>query len=190
VWYGYRGDFSWPKLGILKWPLTPITCRKSTFAGSWPRKGSPAETSSTSHRNSSFSMDQAERVVSEFILNPRHFYTEHPIPVVSVSDQRFELRMWRGPTWNSTTYWTARGCVNYGFSSAARNLLEKALDASAQQFARTGTVWEFYHPHVGNQLELLRKPHTGYNTPCRDYLGHNPLIAMARLWTRLDQPKG
>ena len=65
-------------------------------------------------------------------------------------------------------------------------LVEKALDAVSAQFERTGTVWEFYHPHGGNPEELLRKPHTQFNTPCRDYLGHNPLIAMARLWDTVD----
>jgi putative isomerase len=43
-------------------------------------------------------------------------------------------------------------------------------------------VWEFYHPHGGDPLELARKPHTRYNAPCREYLGHNPLIAMARMY--------
>jgi hypothetical protein len=41
---------------------------------------------------------------------------------------------------------------------------------------------------------LARKPQTPYNQPCRDYLGHNPLIAMAWLWERAggapDAPQG
>ena len=56
------------------------------------------------------------------------------------------------------------------------------LDASAAQFERTGTIWEFYDPHGGHPEALQRKPHTPFNAPCRDYLGHNPLIAMARLY--------
>ena len=72
----------------------------------------------------------------------------------------------------------------YDRPDAARRLLARALDASAAQFARTGTVWEFYHPHGGEPEALTRKPQTPYNQPCRDYLGHNPLIAMARLWER------
>ena len=36
--------------------------------------------------------------------------------------------------------------------------------------------------------DLMRKPQTQYNQPCRDYLGHNPLIAMARLWQRVATP--
>ena len=61
----------------------------------------------------------------------------------------------------------------------------QALDASAVQFERTGTIWEFYHPQGRGPEELERKPETPYNKPCRDYLGHNPLIAMARMWDRV-----
>jgi hypothetical protein len=80
------------------------------------------------------------------------------------------------------SYWAARGCVRYGYFEAAQRLLETALDATAKQFERTGTIWEFYHPHGGEPETLQRKPQTKYNTPFHDYLGHNPLLAMARLY--------
>ena len=67
-------------------------------------------------------------------------------------------------------------------------IVERALDASATQFERTGTIWEFYHPHGGDPLDVQRKPHTQYNTPCPDYLGHNPLIAMARIYDTTHTP--
>lgn len=93
--------------------------------------------------------------------------------------------MWRGPAWNSMTYWVSRACINYGREDAAKILLEKALDQSAKQFKKTGTVWEFYHPLGGEQTELKRKPQTEKNDPCKDYLGHNPLIAMARMYDKI-----
>jgi glycogen debranching enzyme len=129
--------------------------------------------------------EQAQRVIDENLLNPERFFTQHPVATVGVDDPRFELRMWRGPTWNSMTYWAARGCLRYQRPDAARQLLERALDASAVQFERTGTVWEFYHPHGGDPEMLERKPHTPYNRPCVDYLGHNPLIAMAQIYQDL-----
>ena len=132
--------------------------------------------------------EQANRLIDEHLLNPDRFYTAHPICTVAHTDPGFELRMWRGPTWNSMTYWAARGCLRYGRQDAARRLLERALDASAAQFERTGTIWEFYHPHGGDPLQLERKPHTQYNTPCPDYLGHNPLIAMARTYDAIPGP--
>ncbi len=132
---------------------------------------------------------QADALIDNYILNPAHFYTSHPISTVSVSDPKFELRMWRGPAWNSMTYWVARGCLNYGRKDAAIKLLEKALDMSAMQFAKTGTIWEFYHPFGGNQSDLLRKLNQGVSSPSRDYLGHDPLLAMAKLYDELVNQK-
>ena len=109
----------------------------------------------------------------------------HPIPTVGIKDPRFELRMWRGPAWNSITYWVARGCLNYGRKDAVKTLLEKALDDSARQFEMTGTIWEFYHPFGGSPAELQRKPQRKRNMPCIDYLGHNPLIAMAVMYDKI-----
>jgi neutral trehalase len=126
--------------------------------------------------------DQARRAIDENLLNPRRFYTPHPISTVGVEDTLFELRMWRGPAWNSMTYWAARACLRYRQAKAARALLEPALDDSAAQFDRTGTIWEFYNSLGGRPEDVQRKPHTPFNQPCRDYLGHNPLIAMARLY--------
>lgn len=125
---------------------------------------------------------QARRAIDENLLEPSRFFSVHPVATVGVEDPAFELRMWRGPAWNSMTCWAAMGCLRYGRGDAACRLLEAALDASAGVFDETETIWEFYHPHGGRPDELRRKPHTNNDRPCRDYLGHNPLIAMARLW--------
>lgn len=152
------------------WAVGNPKHRRLTFEGMWPMVTGAA------------SPDQAERVIDENLLNPDRFFSDHPIATVAVSDPAFELRLWRGPAWNSMTYWAARGCLRCGRKDAARAIVERALDASAKQFDLTGTIWEFYHPFGGSPDQLARKPHTRFNTPCRDYLGHNPLIAMARMW--------
>jgi len=143
--------------------------RHLAFEGMWPVVSGAA------------TQEQATRVIDEHLLNSKEFFAPHPISTVALSDPKFELRMWRGPAWNCMTWWAARGCVRYGRPDAARRLLATALDATATQFERTGTIWEFYHPQVGDQQTLLRKPR-GSRTPCRDYLGHNPLFAMVDLW--------
>lgn len=127
---------------------------------------------------------QARAVIECNLLNPARFFAPHPIATVALSDPRFELRLWRGPTWNSMTHWAARGCVRNGQRAAARQLLEHALNATADVFARTGTIWEFYDPRGGDPQLVKRKPSTPFNQPCTDYLGHNPLLAMAHLWQR------
>lgn len=128
---------------------------------------------------------QAQRVVDEHLLNPSRFWTRHPIPSVAMEDPGFEWRMWRGASWNSMAYWAARGCIRYGYRETARRILERALDATSTQFHRTGTVWEFYHPDAGDPLEVERKPYTEHNHPCKDYVGHSPLLAMGYLWSVL-----
>ena len=129
--------------------------------------------------------ERADYLIDEFMLNPKHFLSEHPLTTVSMSDPNFEIRMWRGPAWNSMTFWAVKGCIKYERYDAAKLILKKALDCSARQFDKTGTIWEFYHPHGGDQMEVTRKPHTQFNIPCRDYLGHDPFIAMAELYYQI-----
>lgn len=151
------------------WARRDTSQRRFALEGMWPLVTGAA------------SEEQAERVVTN-LLDPERFFTPHPVSTVAVCEPRFELRMWRGPAWNSMTLWAARGCLRYGHDKAGRLLAEKALDASAAQFERTGTIWEFYHPHGGDPLTVQRKPQSIPNQPCRDYLGHNPLFALARIF--------
>ncbi|WP_324674793.1 MGH1-like glycoside hydrolase domain-containing protein [Hymenobacter sp. GOD-10R] len=152
------------------WAVKDPALRNLPFESMWPLVTGAA------------TQEQANRYIDNYLLNKSVFLTDHPIATVGRRDPKFELRMWRGPAWNSMAYWAARGCLNYGRKDAAKVILEKALDDSAKQFKRTGTIWEFYHPLGGKPEDVKRKPNTKYNTPCRDYLGHNPLIEMARLY--------
>jgi glycogen debranching enzyme len=149
--------------------------RPLSYEGMWPLVVSAA------------TPEQARRVIQQNLLNPERFFIQHPISTVSISDPRFELRIWRGPAWNSMTYWAARGCLRYGDTNAARALLEDALNDSAVQFERTGTIWEYYHPFGGDQQSVGRKNHTEFKSPSRDYIGHNPLLAMTRMYDTLSE---
>jgi neutral trehalase len=152
------------------WAVKDSTLRHLAFESMWPLVTGAA------------TKEQANTYIDRYLLDTAIFLTPHPISTVGRKDPKFELRMWRGPAWNSMTYWAARACVNYDRKDAARLILGKALDASAKQYNRTGTIWEFYDSSGGNPEQVKRKPHTNYNTPSRDYLGHNPLIAMALLY--------
>ncbi len=159
------------------WAVRDETLRQTAFESMWPLVVGAA------------TGEQAGRFIDGYLLNPEVFFTEHPMATVGRNDPRFEQRMWRGPAWNSMTYWAARACVRYGRPDAAAKLLEKALDATARKFRETGTIWEFYNSLGGPQQDVQRKPHTEYNVPCRDYLGHNPLMAMARLYDSIQSQK-
>lgn len=151
------------------WSVADPSRRRLCIEGIWPLVSGAASPS------------QARRVIDEHLLSPDRFLTPHPPASVARSEAAFEQRMWRGPTWNSMTLWAARACIRYGRRDAAATLAGMALDQCARVFAETGTIWEFYHSLGGSPLDCQRKPHTPYNTPCRDYLGHAPLIALARL---------
>jgi putative isomerase len=155
------------------WAIEDKALRSMAFENLWPLMVGAA------------TKEQADKLIDLYILNPDVFLTDHPISTVGRNDPKFELRLWRGPAWNSMTYWVARGCLSYGRKDAAKILLEKALDDSAEKFSETGTIWEFYHPLGGNPADLQRKPQTKKNMPCTEYLGHNPLIAMAVLYDKI-----
>jgi putative isomerase len=157
------------------WAVNENGKRRMSFEGMWPIVVGAA------------TKEQADRVIDENLLNENIFLTQHPMATVGINDPDFELRMWRGPAWNSMTFWAARGCMEYSRKDAARLILERALDSTSRKFTETNTIWEFYNPMGGSQYDVKRKPHTEFNTPCKDYLGHNPLIAMARLWERASQ---
>lgn len=158
------------------WKGTLTPGRAHPFEGFWPMMVGAATPL------------QAHRVIVEWLMRKDRFFTPHPVATVSADDPKFELRMWRGPTWNSMTYWAARGVAGYGDKTDAHRLLEAALDDTAAQFARTGLIWEFYHPMGGHPEDLKRKPQTSRNMPFSDYSGHNPLLAMTRLWVSTGAP--
>lgn len=120
--------------------------------------------------------EQARRL-AEHAADADEFSTRVPVPSVAANDPAFGLDCWRGPTWLSQTYWIVRGLSRYGFKGLADRIATSALDGAAQAFAEYGTVFEFLHPHGGPNSDLGRK---GKSTgPCRDYLGHNPIHALA-----------
>lgn len=156
-----------------RWAIKDTSLQKLAFENFWPMI------------TGAITKERANDLIDQYLLNPDHFLTPHPVSTVSRSSPKFELRMWRGPVWNSMSYWAARGCLNYDRPDAAKIILEKALDETAKVFEKTGTIWEFYDPFGGDQTKVQRKPHTPYNTPCTDYLGHNPLLAMAVMYDQI-----
>ena len=128
----------------------------------------------------------ADRAVDTIVLDEKNLLGAHGLLTVGRHDARFEKRLWRGPSWNSMTYWAARACLRCERPDAARELLRRALDGAAEVFERTGTIWEFYGPDGEDPLVLHRKPDSVLDEPCPDYLGHNPLFAMAALFARIE----
>ena len=146
------------------WPGRPLA-----FEGMWPLVFGAAT-------------DAQGWSVLAALCDSARFFAPHPIRTVALQEPTRENRMWHGPAWNSITLWAASGCLRLGHPEAARSLLGAALDNSARWFAITGTIWEFYDSEGGDPRCVARKPQTPFNQPSHDYLGHNPLLAMAQLW--------
>ncbi|MBR7104851.1 MAG: hypothetical protein IKC65_07900 [Lentisphaeria bacterium] len=121
--------------------------------------------------------------VHKHLMTPGRFLDKHPLPYIAMDEEVYELRMWRGPAWNSITLMVLLGLERYGQYSSAARLAEMALNDTALQHLRTGALWEFYDPASGHQHKVFRKEGP-FRVPCREYLGHNPLFALARLWSR------
>ena len=73
------------------WTVRLPKDRRLAFEGMWPVVTGAATPA------------QAKRVIDEHLLNQKEFFAPHPIATVALSDSKFELRMWRGPAWNSMT---------------------------------------------------------------------------------------
>lgn len=156
-----------------RWAVKRPEQQKLTFEGLWP------------FIVGAISSEQAQNVINQYCLEPSCFFTHHPIPSIGIRDPHFAFNFWRGPARNSIAYWVARGCITYGRIDAAKILLERALDATTEQFQNTGKIWEFYPPQGGDPRELSRQYGSFLKHPCSNYLGHNPLIAMAQLWEKI-----
>ena len=115
------------------WAMRDPSKRRLAFEGMWPVVVGAA------------TPEQAARVIDENLLNPDRFFAPHPICTVALDEPLFERRMWRGPTWNSMTYWAARGCLRYDRRDAASRLLE----------TRVGCVCRAVRAH-GDDLGVLR----------------------------------
>jgi glycogen debranching enzyme len=125
--------------------------------------------------------EMAKRIVNN-LMSKKLFFAEHPLSMVAPSSPRFKLQMWQGCSWNSFSFWFAYGMFKNGFYAECKELTEKILDATDKIYKSTGKIWEFYHPFGGSPLELARKPQNAQNTPCFDYVGHSPLVAIFNLY--------
>ena len=122
------------------------------------------------------------KCVVDNLMSEKLFFTEHPLTMVAISSPKFKLQMWQGCSWNSFSFWFAYGMYKNGFYAECKKLTEKILDSTAKIYESTGKIWEFYHPDCHSPLECARKPQNEQNTPCSDYLGHSPLIAIFNLY--------
>ena len=92
--------------------------------------------------------DRAKKL-AEAIEDPKQFGARFPVPSVSMAEPSFvpgylEKLVWRGPTWNNTNWYIARGLRRHGFETLA----VRVEDASVDLIEKSG-FREYYNPETG-----------------------------------------
>ena len=91
---------------------------------------------------------EAEKLVKEHLLNPKEFWTEFPVPTVSISESSFDPQgFWRGPTWIATNWFIYKGLLNYGFNGVAEQIKETSIKLIQESGFR-----EYFNPQTGEGL--------------------------------------
>jgi hypothetical protein len=113
--------------------------------------------------------DQAARVKNHLLS--KKFWTELPVPVLATDDPAFKKDLWSGPVWMHVNYLIIRGLERYGFSREATEVRDKTLGTIAEDYRKTGTLWEYYDPSAEKlPSEMTRSGGSGAATrPIGDY---------------------
>ena len=87
---------------------------------------------------------RAKILIEKHLLNSDEFWTEMPVPSVSIDEALYEDDMWRGPVWLCYNHLIIDGLVKYGYQKEAFLIMQKSLDATVQIYQKTGNLYEFY----------------------------------------------
>lgn len=90
---------------------------------------------------------QAEALAAE-LRNPETFGRLHPVPTCAANEPGYLKQggYWRGAVWAPTDTMVIRGLERYGYDDLAREIALKHLEAVAEVYRKTGTIWENYAP--------------------------------------------
>ncbi len=92
--------------------------------------------------------EEAKLLVERHLLNKEAFYTNFPVPSVSLHEESFNnTDLWRGPTWIAINWFVYKGLQNYGYHDIAKMIKTKSLDLISLSGFR-----EFYNTHTGQGL--------------------------------------
>lgn len=97
---------------------------------------------------------QAQRMVTEHLLNPEEFWGQWVIPSIARSDPSFkDQNYWRGRIWGPMNYLVYLGLRNYhqpDIDRARRELSQKSLDLFLSDWRTNGHVHENYNGATGS----------------------------------------
>lgn len=94
------------------------------------------------------SQDEAKKLVNDHLLNTKEFWTDFPVPTVSMDEEPFDPKgFWRGPAWIGTNWFIYKGLLNYGFKGIA----EKIKESSEKLLTKSG-FREYFDPYTAEGL--------------------------------------
>ena len=78
------------------------------------------------------SPEQARRMISEHLANPKEFWSTYPVASYALTQKDYYLAPgtecnWRGCTWVPTNYMIFHGLIRYGYKDLARHLAYQTL---------------------------------------------------------------
>lgn len=92
--------------------------------------------------------DEAKKLVSGHLLNPREFWTDFPVPTTSRDEPSFDPEgFWRGPTWIGTNWFIYKGLVDYGFFKEADRIRK-----TSEVLLQGSGFCEYFNPLNGEGL--------------------------------------
>lgn len=88
---------------------------------------------------------EAKKLVEKHLLNPKEFWTNYPVPTVSIGEPSFDPKgFWRGPTWIGTNWFIYKGLMRYGFSDVAKQIKKSSIS-----LLEKGDFREYFNPLTG-----------------------------------------
>ncbi|MDQ7817992.1 MAG: trehalase family glycosidase [Melioribacteraceae bacterium] len=102
---------------------------------------------------------KADIIISELKVETL-WWTDLPLPSVSLQDETFGSNMWRGPVWINYSFFNYIGLLNYGYREMAFELLKRNIEAITKWYFQEGTIFEFYDPLDVTSPKLLPRKKT------------------------------
>lgn len=94
------------------------------------------------------SQEEAQKLVSEYLLNPELFGAAYAVPTVSQDEPSYDPKgFWRGPVWIATNWFIYKGLLNYGFNDIAEDIKKSSIKLIEKSGFR-----EQFNPHTGEGM--------------------------------------
>jgi putative isomerase len=95
-------------------------------------------------------LQQAEVMIKNHLLNPKEFWGEWIIPSIARDDPAFkDQNYWRGRIWGPMNYLVYLGLCNYNQPEVQRQFAEKSYALFLQEWKKSGHVHENYNAITG-----------------------------------------